>query len=125
MKDGSATDGAAKDGAAPFFADLADGPPGGRAVWLRTEDGVRIRVGLWRGGEKGTVVLLPGRTEYIEKYGRAGLRVALGLEAVEVVGACIISPVVRGSGVRGGWDVVGSRVAGGGVVGGWWCADRW
>ena len=83
MKDGSATDGAATDGAAPFFADLADGPPGGRAVWLRTEDGVRIRVGLWRGGEKGTVVLLPGRTEYIEKYGRAaGDLVARGWSVV-------------------------------------------
>ena len=56
---------------APFHADLADGPPGGRAVWLRTADEVRIRAGLWRGGDKGTVFLLPGRTEYIEKYGRA------------------------------------------------------
>ncbi|MCB6178724.1 alpha/beta hydrolase [Rhodobacter sp. Har01] len=56
---------------APFYADLADGPPGGRAVWLRTRDGVRIRVAVWAGGGKGTVLLLPGRTEYVEKYGRA------------------------------------------------------
>lgn len=56
---------------APFHAALADGPPGGRAYWLRAADGVRIRAGLWGGGSKGTVVLLPGRTEYIEKYGRA------------------------------------------------------
>ncbi|MGA0540157.1 alpha/beta fold hydrolase [Neotabrizicola sp. VNH66] len=57
--------------AAPFRADLADGPEGGHAVWLRASDGVRIRLGLWPGGAKGTVVLLPGRTEYVEKYGRA------------------------------------------------------
>lgn len=57
--------------AAPFFADLAEGPEGGRAVWLRTADGVRIRAGIWAGGHRGTVVLLPGRTEYIEKYGQA------------------------------------------------------
>ncbi len=57
--------------AAPFFAALADGPPDGRAFWLRANDGVRIRAGYWPGGDKGTVLLLPGRSEYIEKYGRA------------------------------------------------------
>ncbi|NJM82765.1 MAG: alpha/beta hydrolase [Tabrizicola sp.] len=56
---------------APFFADLAEGPAGGRAVWLHASDGVRIRAGIWAEGSKGTVVLLPGRTECIEKYGRA------------------------------------------------------
>jgi lysophospholipase len=56
---------------APFHADLADGPPDGRAVWLHAADGVRLRAGYWPGGDKGTVLLLPGRTEYIEKYGRA------------------------------------------------------
>lgn len=56
---------------APFYHDLAEGPDNGRALWLRTPDGVRIRIGIWSGGRRGTVVLLPGRTEYIEKYGRA------------------------------------------------------
>ncbi|MCI2398077.1 alpha/beta hydrolase [Aliiroseovarius subalbicans] len=60
---------------APFFEELAEGPRGGGAYWLTTADGVRIRIGLWpaaRGGtEKGTVFLLPGRTEYVEKYGPA------------------------------------------------------
>jgi lysophospholipase len=56
---------------APFFTDVADGPADGRAVWLHAEDGVRIRVAVWPGGDQGTVLLLPGRTEYIEKYGRA------------------------------------------------------
>jgi lysophospholipase len=70
---------------APFHDGLADGPPGGQAVWLRTADGVRIRAGVWRGGDKGTVVLLPGRTEYIEKYGRAaGDLVARGWSVVSV-----------------------------------------
>lgn len=57
---------------APLHATLADGPEGGAAHWLLATDGVQIRVGLWPlEGAKGTVFLLPGRTEYIEKYGRA------------------------------------------------------
>ena len=57
--------------AAPFLLALADGPPGGHAVWFHAGDGVRLRAGFWPGGTNGTVLLLPGRTEYIEKYGRA------------------------------------------------------
>lgn len=56
---------------APFFADVADGPEGGAAFWVPASDGVRLRIGLWPKGQKGTVFLLPGRTEYVEKYGRA------------------------------------------------------
>ncbi|RKT30839.1 lysophospholipase [Roseovarius halotolerans] len=57
---------------APFFADVADGPTDGAAWWLITEDGVRVRAGLWGASKpRGTVLLFPGRTEYIEKYGRA------------------------------------------------------
>lgn len=56
---------------APLFQDVADGPPGGRAVWLTASDGTRIRAALWGDGPKGTVFLFPGRTEYVEKYGRA------------------------------------------------------
>ncbi|WP_460274896.1 alpha/beta fold hydrolase [Celeribacter sp. ULVN23_4] len=56
---------------APFFADLADGPEGGEAYWLTASDGVRIRVGFWpKEDAKGTVFILPGRTECVEKYGR-------------------------------------------------------
>ncbi|WP_164661072.1 alpha/beta hydrolase [Tropicibacter sp. Alg240-R139] len=56
---------------APFFADVAGGPAGGAAWWVQTSDNVRIRVGVWRaeGTVKGTVLMFPGRTEYIEKYG--------------------------------------------------------
>jgi lysophospholipase len=57
---------------APFYSDVDDGPAGGRAFWLTTADGVRIRLGDWPlEGAKGTVLLFPGRTEYVEKYGRA------------------------------------------------------
>lgn len=62
---------------APFHAEIADGPAGGRAVWLQAADGVRIRVGVWAaGGANGTVILLPGRTEYVEKYGRTAADLA-------------------------------------------------
>lgn len=56
---------------APLFEDIADGPAGGAAHWLTTRDGVRIRVAHWSGPDaRGTILLFPGRTEYIEKYGR-------------------------------------------------------
>lgn len=62
---------------APFFADIADGPEDGAAWWLKADDGVRIRVGLWnRAAPAGTVLLFPGRTEYIEKYGRTARALA-------------------------------------------------
>lgn len=56
---------------ATFYSDLAEGPKGGQAWWVTTDDGVRIRIGGWRtDGAKGTVLLFDGRSEYIEKYGR-------------------------------------------------------
>ncbi|TMM55068.1 alpha/beta fold hydrolase [Sulfitobacter sabulilitoris] len=55
---------------APFFTDVQPGPEGGAAHWMDTSDGKRIRVGHWAApNAKGTVLLFPGRTEYIEKYG--------------------------------------------------------
>lgn len=62
---------------APFHGQIADGPEGGRAHWLHAADGVRLRVGVWPvEAAKGTVFLLPGRTEYVEKYGRAAADLA-------------------------------------------------
>ena len=58
---------------APLLNDLAEGPPGGSAWWLSASDGKRVRVAHWPGGDRGTVLLFPGRTEYIEKYGRAAV----------------------------------------------------
>ncbi|TYB82935.1 alpha/beta hydrolase [Maritimibacter fusiformis] len=58
---------------APLHDDIARGPRGGRAWWLNTPDGVRIRAAIWQpeGTPTGTVMLFPGRSEYIEKYGPA------------------------------------------------------
>jgi lysophospholipase len=57
--------------AAPLFDDIAEGPAGGSALWCEAHDGLRIRIALWRAkAEKGTIFVFPGRTEYIEKYGR-------------------------------------------------------
>jgi lysophospholipase len=62
---------------APLFFDVAEGPDGGEAFWLTAEDGVRVRIGLWRRPQaEGTVFLFPGRTEYVEKYGRAAADLA-------------------------------------------------
>jgi lysophospholipase len=52
---------------APLYP--CDAPEGGRALWLRAPDGVRLRVASWE-GSRGQVLILPGRTEYIEKYGQ-------------------------------------------------------
>ncbi len=55
---------------APFFAEIAEGPAGAEAWWVRAEDGTRLRFGVWPSGPKGTVLMFCGRTEYVEKYGR-------------------------------------------------------
>ncbi|MGV8984967.1 MAG: alpha/beta fold hydrolase [Cypionkella sp.] len=71
---------------APLHNGLAEGPPDGRCFWLKAEDGTRIRAGLWNaGGVKGTVVLLPGRSEYVEKYGQtAGVLALAGYATLTV-----------------------------------------
>lgn len=46
-------------------------PAGGRAGYMTTPDNVRIRYAIWRNaepGHKGTVCLVQGRAEFIEKY---------------------------------------------------------
>ncbi|APX91157.1 lysophospholipase [Brevirhabdus pacifica] len=62
--------------AAPLFTDVARAPEGGAAHWLTAEDGLRLRIGHWPAAPSsregaGTVLIFPGRTEYIEKYGPA------------------------------------------------------
>ncbi len=54
---------------APLFTDVKGLPDGGQAFWRNCSDGVRIRVAVWQGGDAETVLIFPGRTEYIEKYG--------------------------------------------------------
>lgn len=57
---------------ASFFSEIADGPASGNAYWLKTGDGVRVRVGAYcsEAESKGTILLLLGRFGYIERYGR-------------------------------------------------------
>ena len=46
-------------------------PDGGTCLFLRTEDGLQIRAAIWPapgGHARGTVVVAPGRAEFIEKY---------------------------------------------------------
>lgn len=42
-------------------------PDAGRAIWVNAADGTRLRLAHWPGPRH--VMILPGRTEYIEKYG--------------------------------------------------------
>ncbi|MGX9856170.1 alpha/beta fold hydrolase [Limimaricola variabilis] len=61
--------------AAPFFAEVADGPA--CAHWISARDGVRLRAVHWPGpAPRGTVLILTGRTEYAEKYGRVATELA-------------------------------------------------
>ena len=63
---------------APLFAEIAQGPTDGAAYWVKTADGLRIRAALWpaKAPARGTVLLFPGRTEYIEKYGTTAAALA-------------------------------------------------
>lgn len=62
---------------APFLSDIAFGEPGGAAHWAQTSDGVRIRIGHWNLAKaRGTVLIFPGRTEFIEKYDRCATALA-------------------------------------------------
>ncbi|WP_425044074.1 alpha/beta hydrolase [Primorskyibacter sp. S87] len=72
---------------APLLLTEAGTPPRGTAVWAETSDSVRIRVGLWPSDSaaKGTVLILPGRTEYIEKYADAISAMLSGGYAVAVI----------------------------------------
>lgn len=77
----------------PLYADAADGPADGRALWLNTQDGIRLRAAIWNAqGPRGTVVLLPGRSEYVEKYGRTARDLAAG-------GFCTLTVDWRGQGL--------------------------
>ncbi|WP_050930215.1 alpha/beta fold hydrolase [Aestuariivita boseongensis] len=56
---------------APYYADVADGPADGAAFWAQTSDGLRVRIGVWpKADARGTLLLFPGRSEYVEKYAR-------------------------------------------------------
>lgn len=56
---------------APFHQLPDDDRAPATAFWVKAEDGVRLRLAVWRSEmrtPKGSVLLYPGRTEFIEKY---------------------------------------------------------
>ena len=70
---------------APYYVDLANRPDEAQAFWLKTPDAMRLRAAIWPGGDRGTVAILPGRTEYIEKYGHVARKIrSLGFSAFAV-----------------------------------------
>ena len=71
---------------APLYTDIHPGPDSGAAYWADTSDGKKIRLGVWEvQGARGTVLIFPGRTEYIEKYGvTAGEFAARGLASIAI-----------------------------------------
>jgi lysophospholipase len=84
---------AAEPEAAPFLAMPPGGVPPDVSWWLRAADGIRLRAGLWRAADpRGQVVLLPGRTEYLEQQ---------ALPAAELVrrGLDVLSLDWRGQGL--------------------------
>lgn len=71
---------------APLYTDIHPGPDPAAAYWMETSDGKQIRVGAWTpDGARGTVLMFPGRTEYIEKYGPAASEFAVrGLACIAI-----------------------------------------
>ena len=62
---------------APFHADVCRPGTAGSAVWVRTADGIRLRLAFWSAPKpRGTLLLFPGRTEYVEKYAQVGADLA-------------------------------------------------
>ena len=58
---------------APYFEDVAGGPAGGKAHWVTLRMTSAFASGTGPEGKaNGTVLMFPGRTEYIEKYGGNG-----------------------------------------------------
>lgn len=75
--------------AAPFDHTSACTPDTARAVWAMAPDGVRLRLGHLSEGADGTILIVPGRTEYLEKYGHTAQVFSdhgFGVVAVDVRG---------------------------------------
>lgn len=79
--------------AAPYYADVCHDGDEGTAYWSTTSDGKRIRLAVWANdADRGTVLLFPGRTEYVEKY-------AASAADLEQRGYCTIAIDWRGQGL--------------------------
>lgn len=72
--------------AAPFHQLPGDPRPPARAFFVTAQDGVRLRLALWAGrAASSTVLLFPGRTEYVEKYAPVAARLTAEGHAVLAV----------------------------------------
>ncbi len=83
------SDAALADQPAPFDHASARARPEAAAVWRRAADGVRLRMGVLATGGAGTILLVQGRTEYLEKYGAVADRFAqagYGMVSVDIRG---------------------------------------
>ena len=79
--------------AAPFYADICPSGDNATAYWATTSDNKRIRLAVWaENAARGTVLLFPGRTEYVEKY-------AACAADLESRGYCTIAVDWRGQGL--------------------------
>lgn len=72
-------------GAPPLFTATAEAPADGEAEWLFAADGTRLRAAFWPCKGRGVVMLFPGRTEMIEKYGRVVSALVTAGYAVSVI----------------------------------------
>ncbi|MDG1101793.1 MAG: alpha/beta hydrolase [Ascidiaceihabitans sp.] len=79
--------------AAPFYSDVCPAGENAKAYWAHTSDNKRIRLAVWaENAARGTVLLFPGRTEYVEKY-------AAYAADLESRGYCTIAADWRGQGL--------------------------
>ena len=73
---------------APFYSDIARAPKDGIVAYRMAEDGVRLRLGLWKTKAKkpkGIFLVGQGRTEFLEKFGPVFKRLNdLGYHAVAI-----------------------------------------
>lgn len=81
---------------APFRQLPGDPSRPARAFWTQADDGVTLRLAHWpaAGRSRGSVLLFPGRTEYIEKY--AGIA-----QSMTAAGYDVLSIDWRGQGLSG------------------------
>jgi len=61
---------------APYFAELAENNLPAQCDWIVAADGKKLRRIIWGEAKRGHILLLPGRSEYIEKYGRVARKLA-------------------------------------------------
>ncbi|TRW96883.1 alpha/beta hydrolase [Paracoccus sp. M683] len=72
---------------APFHQLHNDRLPAAEAFFTKADDGVQLRLACWRthGAAHGSVLLFPGRTEYVEKYSQTAARLnAVGLTVLAI-----------------------------------------